>query len=170
MVRCPNKVCVGVVIGGENCAAWWHVDPRHRSWSVLYCAKSLQGEAPCGSAVYGKVDEMSPAPPPPLPSPNPSPCLPLPLPDPPSFHWTPPPAEKTRRTRTIDNITGKGLRTAVALSTASCCRSEGAMHLDPLPHILRGSGFSWPIWGWVEVLLQMDCEVPWSHIAMDVQA
>ncbi len=29
----------------------------------LNCAKSFQGEAPCGSAVYGKVDEMSPAPP-----------------------------------------------------------------------------------------------------------
>ncbi len=26
------------------------------------CAKSLQGEAPCGGAVYGRVDEMSPAP------------------------------------------------------------------------------------------------------------
>ncbi len=35
------------------------------------CAKSLQGEAPCGGAVYGKVDEMSPAP---------SPLNPLPLP------------------------------------------------------------------------------------------
>ncbi len=26
------------------------------------CAKSLKGEAPCGIAVHGKVDEMSPAP------------------------------------------------------------------------------------------------------------
>ncbi len=32
------------------------------------CAKSLQGEAPCGGAVNGKVDEMSPAP-------SPSPAL-----------------------------------------------------------------------------------------------
>ena len=32
------------------------------------CAKSLQGEAQCGSAVYGRVDEMSPAP---LPPPDP---------------------------------------------------------------------------------------------------
>ncbi len=41
------------------------------------CAKSLQGEAPCGtcSAVYGKVDEMSPAPSPsPLPPPPDPPC------------------------------------------------------------------------------------------------
>ncbi len=30
----------------------------------LDCAKSLWGEAPCGSAVYGKVDKMSHAPPP----------------------------------------------------------------------------------------------------------
>ncbi len=37
----------------------------HTRCSVRYCAKSLQGEAPCGSAVYGKVDEMSPAPLPP---------------------------------------------------------------------------------------------------------
>ncbi len=51
---------------------------------MLLCEVPL-GQAPCGSAVYGKVDEMSPAP---LPG--------------------------------IDNITGKGLRTAVALSTASC--------------------------------------------------
>ena len=61
-----------------------------RSPSLSDCAKSLQGEAPCGSAVYGKVDEMSPAP---LPG--------------------------------IDNITGKGLRTAVALSTASCSDMRG---------------------------------------------
>ncbi len=75
---------------------------------------SLWGEAPCGSAVHGKVDEMSPAPshyqqPPPSP-PNP---LPLPLPDP------PPPTGQGGQGR-IDDITGKGLRTAVALSTASC--------------------------------------------------
>ncbi len=42
----------------------------------LNCAKSLQGEAPCGSAVYGKVDEMSPPPPPGPPA------------------WTPPPPDK----------------------------------------------------------------------------
>ncbi len=53
-----------------------------------HCAKSLQGEAPCGSAVYGKVDEMSSAPslltPPPFPKP-PSPPSPPPQ--------TPPPME-----------------------------------------------------------------------------
>ena len=42
------------------------------------CAKSLQGEAPCGNAVYGKVDEMSPAP-----SPSPHAWTPLPP------AWTP---------------------------------------------------------------------------------
>ena len=44
------------------------------------CAKSLQGEAPCGGAVYGKVDEMSPTPSPRPPSPSscqpPCPCQP----------------------------------------------------------------------------------------------
>ncbi len=56
------------------------------------CAKSLEGEAPCGSAIYGKVDEMSPAPYPltPLTLPN-SPPLDPPAPG--------PPLQKTRRTR-----------------------------------------------------------------------
>ncbi len=40
------------------------------------CAKSLWGEAPCGSAVHGRVDEVSP--PPPLPLPNPHPQTPCP--------------------------------------------------------------------------------------------
>ncbi len=45
---------------------------------LQHCAKSLWGEVPCGSAVHGKVAEMSPAP-----SPNPL-RLPNPLPpDPP---------------------------------------------------------------------------------------
>ncbi len=57
----------------------------------VYCAKSLQGEAPCGSAVCGKVDEMSPTP---SPSPNPTPPA-----GPPSPCLDPPPAGKTRRTR-----------------------------------------------------------------------
>ncbi len=49
--------------------------------NVPCCAKSLYGEAPCGSAVYGKVDEMSPAP-----------CLlPLPLPNPPPLTLLPGP-------------------------------------------------------------------------------
>ena len=54
----------------------------------LNCAKSLQGEAPCGSAVYARLDEISPAP---------SPQTPLPLPHPPLPD--PPAAEKTRKTR-----------------------------------------------------------------------
>ncbi len=55
------------------------------------CAKSLWGEAPCGSVVYGKVDEMSPY----APSPFPYPLPPLdPLP-----HLDPPPTGKTWRTR-----------------------------------------------------------------------
>ncbi len=69
-------------------------------WSARCCAKSLQAEAPCGSAVYGKVDEMSPTPPPstPLPSSNPLPPPKPPLPpDPPPP--TRPPLRKTRRTR-----------------------------------------------------------------------
>ncbi len=66
------------------------------------CAKSLQGEAPCGSAVYGKVDEMSPAP---LPDPSPR---------------TPPPScGRHGGQGEIGDITSKGLRTAVALSTAA---------------------------------------------------
>ena len=44
---------------------------RTRDLELLCCAKSLQGEAPCGNAVHGKVDEMSPAP---------SPLTPLPFP------------------------------------------------------------------------------------------
>ena len=71
---------------------------------------------------YGKVDEMSHAP---LP-------LPLPLPDP------PPPARPHTHTHThtrgrqggqgrIDDITGKGLRTAVALSTACCFQFMAAV-------------------------------------------
>ncbi len=80
---------------------------------ALLCEVPL-GQAPCGSAVYGRVDEMSPAPSP----------FPLPLP----LAWTPPMDLRICVCMTygrlgqgrIDNITGKGLRTAVALSTASC--------------------------------------------------
>ncbi len=54
----------------------------HRPVSRRHCSKSLQGEAPCGSAVYGKVDEMSPAP---SPSPNPPPLPPTPSPNPVPF-------------------------------------------------------------------------------------
>ncbi len=49
---------------------------------ICCCAESLNGEAPCGRAVFGKVDEMSPAP-----SPLNPPSLPLtpsPTPDPPA--------------------------------------------------------------------------------------
>ncbi len=53
--------------------------PSRRESSVsskqYHCAKSLQGEAPCGGAVYGKVDEMSPAPSPTNPPPPPTPGL-----------------------------------------------------------------------------------------------
>ncbi len=35
----------------------------HSTGTAFHCAKSLQGKAPCGSAVHGKVDEISPAPP-----------------------------------------------------------------------------------------------------------
>ncbi len=38
------------------------VDQFHFVAQHVHCAKSLQGEAPCGSAVYGRLDEMSPAP------------------------------------------------------------------------------------------------------------
>ncbi len=67
--------------------------------SMTDCAKSLQGEARCGSAVYGKVDEMSPAP---LPLPQPPSLLP-PVPGPPLWLDPPPCGQyewwKTRRTR-----------------------------------------------------------------------
>ncbi len=75
------------------CCVWGTVAPPHVMSLPPHhhcCAKSLQGEAPCGSAVYGKVDEMSPY----APSPSPTPCpqtLGLPCPQ------TPP--RKTRRTR-----------------------------------------------------------------------
>ncbi len=52
-----------------------------------HCAKSLEGEAPCGGAVYGKVDEMSSA------------SLPTPPTRPPSPCQTPPLVEKTMRIR-----------------------------------------------------------------------
>ncbi len=96
-------------------------------WNLMYslvysfCAKSLQGEAPCASAVYGKVDEISSTPPPstpsptPLPCPNPPPQDPLPL-EPPVDSMT---CGRQGGQGRIDDITGKGLRTAVALSTAS---------------------------------------------------
>ncbi len=73
--------------------------PRH-------CAKSLWGEAPCGSAVHGKVDEISPAhpqppPPPPTPASNP------PAPEPPC-PWTPPSLHGRQGGQgRIDNITGR---------------------------------------------------------------
>ncbi len=64
----------------------------------LFCyAKSLWAEAPCGSAVHGKVDEMSPAP---LPHP---PTQTSPAAEPPLWLDPPPPRQhdwwKTRRTR-----------------------------------------------------------------------
>ncbi len=110
-----------------------------------YCAKSLQGEASCGNAVHGRWMKCPLPPPPPqtplpqpppstpLPLPQPSsPCwTPLPLPDSPSPHGTPSPCQtppvacmtcgRQGGQGRIDDITGKGLRTAVALSTASCC-------------------------------------------------
>ncbi len=86
---------------------------------VCCCAKSLQGEAPCGSAVYGKVDEMSPAPLPPNPLHPPNPLPPNPPPwD--THSQTPLPCGRPGGQGRIGDITGKGLRTVVALSTASC--------------------------------------------------
>ncbi len=90
-------------------------------WSVdTCCAKSLQGEAPCGSAVHGKVDEMSAAllPPPPTPPlpPSPPPCL-----DPRWICVCMTCGRQGGQGR-INDITGKGLRTAVVLSTASCLK------------------------------------------------
>ncbi len=76
------------------------------------------GQAPCGSAVYGKVDEMSP-----------TPHL-----DPP---WTPPPfcwqmtCGRQGGQGRIKDITGKGLRTAVALSTASYFAFHSQVEVAP---------------------------------------
>ncbi len=72
---------------------------------VSCCTKSLQGEAPCGSAVYGKVDEMSPAPSPspnPLHLPNPPALTPLQL-DPPMNSMT---GGRQGGQGRIDDITG----------------------------------------------------------------
>ncbi len=59
---------------GERCAcAGWAaltLSPRH---CTLCCAKSLQGEAPCGSAVYMARWIKCSLPPPPTPSPCPTP-------------------------------------------------------------------------------------------------
>ncbi len=99
------------------------------------CAKSLQGEAPCGSTVYGSWMEISPAPPP---NPHPPPPTPSPYPTPAPPTWLDPPMAgppldsmiggKTRRTRKNWWIRKnwwhyrcrKGLCTGGALSTASC--------------------------------------------------
>ncbi len=57
---------------------------------VLHCAKSLQGEALCGSAVYGSWTEMSPTPvepPPPPPSQTPQPDPPDPPMDSMQHDW-----------------------------------------------------------------------------------
>ncbi len=58
-----------------SCLKFLHLAGRDREEPnvrcTANCAKSLWGEAPCGSAVYGKVDEMSPAPPPPPAGPPP---------------------------------------------------------------------------------------------------
>ncbi len=63
------------------------------------------------SAVYGKVDEMSPAP---------SPLTSLPSTNPPPLPRPPDPPLTCGRQGGQGRITGKGLRTAVALSTAAC--------------------------------------------------
>ena len=78
-----------------------------RHW-FLCCKKSLKGEAPCGSAIQGKVNKMSPAPSPltpsPSPSPNPLPPAQIPL-------WLVPPMDSMTGGRQggqerIDDITG----------------------------------------------------------------
>ncbi len=122
-----------------------YVVPARSPCSSLDCAKSLQGEAPCGSAVHGKVAEISPAP---LPSPSLTPSGPKP----PSSLGAPTPGPLPHGRQggqgRIDDITGKGLRTAVALGTASCLLSSppesatappwilGAVSLD-LQHVER---------------------------------
>ncbi len=67
--------------GQTRCVICKHKNPaRPVTRCVCYSAKSLQGEAPCGSAVYGNWTEMSPAPLPPARPPSPH-WTPLPLPD-----------------------------------------------------------------------------------------
>ncbi len=70
--------------------------------------------------IYGKVDKMTPVPSPSTPPPQPPPLPP----DPPAPD--PPPADSMTCVGQgrIDDITGKGLRTAVALSTASGCHIQ----------------------------------------------
>ena len=54
----PSYECPTVIDGrGDRCVV-------SGSRSACCCAKSLLGEAPCGSAVYGSWTKMSPAPPP----------------------------------------------------------------------------------------------------------
>ncbi len=95
-----------VLLSAEHCCALW-------------------GEAPCGSAVYGWWMEMSPAPLPPSPLPlclpQPPPLLdPLPILDPAWTDGRQGGQGRIDEQGRIDDITGEGLRTAVALSTASC--------------------------------------------------
>ncbi len=103
--RCAEQIESGDVLccfGAFVAPAWLQIlsftaDVDGNKFLVSCCAKSLWGEAPCDSAVYGSWMEMSPAP---LPQP-PAPPSPLWL-DPPVAG--PPPHRqhgwwKTRRTR-----------------------------------------------------------------------
>ncbi len=63
-----------------------------------------------------------PLPPTPTPSPTPPPTLNPPYPQTPPPYPRPPPCRRQGGQGRIGDITGKGLRTAVALSTASCLR------------------------------------------------
>ncbi len=44
----------------RNVSSCFETDSHGENKSDVCCAKSRQGEAPCGSAVYGRVDEMFP--------------------------------------------------------------------------------------------------------------
>ncbi len=74
-----------------------------------------------------------------------------PSPNPPPPAWTPPPMDSMTSGRQggqgrIDDITGKGLRTAVALSTASCCHRDvasGAAYLCVCGGAAAGATAAW---------------------------
>ena len=85
----------GVGMSPDTTGRWQPNFKRHLSHHTDNCAKSLQAEAPCGSAVHGSWTEMSPAPP--LPLPDPSPLLEA---------GPPPPLEAGGRTPPVDSMTG----------------------------------------------------------------
>ncbi len=103
---CPYTVSVGGMLSPWICPTWGpglNPGPWIRRSSLLpsrLCEVPL-GQAPCVSAVYGKVDEMSSAPSPQTPLP-----LPPPPPKPPYLNpplWLNPPC---RQTPPVDSMTG----------------------------------------------------------------